>query len=369
MVFSLPRTLLEYGALKALPAELRSLGVRRPLIVSDRGLAELGLVDRATSLFDRPPPVYADVHPNPVFADADQAAERYREEGCDGLVALGGGSVIDAAKFAAIIARYGGDAAGYIGDSDRIVGRVAPLVAVPTTAGTGSEASPDAGIHPYASSVSVGIRSEWVIPRTSLLDPELTLTLPPHLTAATGLDALSHCIEGYLAIGYAPFADGLALDAIRRICRALPRAVRDGDDRAARRDMMAAAFAGGVGIGKGLGPAHAFAIGCSDQGLHHGVLSALGLLATLDLVCPHVPDRAAALAEAMGLEDGARPSDGVAALMTRVGLPLTLREAGYLGGDLDAFGRAAAASHFNATSPYRPTDAEFRTAIERQLAS
>lgn len=368
MDFLLPRAVLDFGALESLPAELRALGVRRPLIVSDPGLAALGLVEHAAALFPQAPPIFAEVHPNPVFADADQAAERYREEGCDGIVALGGGSVIDAAKFAAAIARFGGAAADYIADPERLAGRLMPLVAIPTTAGTGSEASPDAGIHPDASKPSVGMRNALIMPRLALLDPDLTRSLPPGLTAATGLDALSHCIEGYLAIGYAPFADAFALDGIHRVTRALPRAVADGLDREARRDMMAAAFAGGVAIGKGLGPAHAVAIGCGDQGLHHGVLSALGLVATLDLVCPKVPERAAAVAAAMGLNEGATVCDGVAALMDRVGLPSSLAAAGYVAGDLDAFARGAAASHFNRTSPYRPTEAEFRAAVARQLA-
>jgi 4-hydroxybutyrate dehydrogenase len=248
-----------------------------------------------------------------------------------------------------------------------VTAATAPLIVIPTTAGTGSEASPDAGIHPDARTISSGITSRYVIPRVAICDPETTMSMPPRLTAATGLDALSHCIEGFLSKSFCPPADAMALDGIRRVFRYLPLATADGTNFEARMQMMIAAFEGGVAISKGLGPAHAIAISCGDQGLHHGMLSAIGVVASLPLMETQLPERVRALAEAMSLSPGQSAVDGVKALMARVGLPTSLSGAGYTTGDIDALAGEAAGSHFNLTSPYAPTKEEFAQIIEAVL--
>ncbi len=366
MLFQLPRTYLGIGAIKHLALELRSLGSFRPLIVSDLGLMAIGIVDRVASALEDCV-TFAEVHSNPVFRDAEEAANLYRNEKCDAIVALGGGSVIDAAKFTGILVSNGGGVADYVGPSN-IECALPPLIAIPTTAGTGSECSPDAGIHPDETTSSVGTTNAKIVPAIAILDPELTLTLPPRLTAATGIDALSHCVEGLLSLGDSPFVEAFAMDGVRRTVRWLPRAVVAGDDIEARLNMQAAAYAGGVAIGKGLGPAHAMAISCSDEGLHHGVLSGIGLLATLELVLPHAGARADDLAAALGLTapDAIKPC--IEALMKNVGLPCSLREAGYVARDLDALAEAARVSHFNCSSRYWPSAAEYHTALAAQLA-
>jgi 4-hydroxybutyrate dehydrogenase len=240
-------------------------------------------------------------------------------------------------------------------------------VVIPTTAGTGSEASPDAGIHPNPKTISSGITSSHVVPRVAVCDPELTFTLPPRLTAATGLDALSHCIEGYSAKTVSPLADALALDGVRRICHFLPEATLNGTDRAARWQVMMAAFEGGVAIGKGLGPAHAIAISCGDQGLHHGLLSAIGLVASMRLMSEHAPERVADIAAAMGLSADKSVADAVLELMLQLGLPGSLRDMGYVPRDFKRLARAASENHFNLTSPYAPNEVEFAQLLSEVL--
>ncbi|VCU69030.1 Alcohol dehydrogenase [Pigmentiphaga humi] len=364
-----PRTLYAAGAIRALPAELESLGVRRPLIVTDRGLVAAGVAAKveaacgdgaAAARFDG-------VTENPLYADVDAGAAYYAAQVCDGVIAVGGGSVIDTAKMIALLATNAGSAADYLGKPNVRHGPAAPLVVVPTTAGTGSEASPSAGIHPDAATASVGMNSRHLVPRLAVLDPELTVSLPRRLTAATGIDALSHCIEGYLSNREQPLGKAIALDGIARAARSLRRAVEDGADLHARGEMMLAAFAGGVSIGMGLGPAHAVAIVCSDQGFHHGVLSGIGLVATLDATAEHVPDRMAAVSAAFGLPASASLAEGVAALMRELGLPTTLAELGYTAPDLQALAAAAERSHFNLSAPFRPQTAHYADFLTRSL--
>ena len=366
---TLPRTLFAVGAIRALSSELENLNVRKPLVVTDQGLVAAGVAanvvmacgDAATVvLFDH-------VTENPLYADVDAGAATYRAHACDGVIAVGGGSVIDTAKMIALLATNGGSVADYAGKPNVRHGRAAPLVVVPTTAGTGSEASPSAGIHPDAVTASVGMNSRHLVPQLALLDPELTLSLPRRLTAATGIDALSHCIEGYLSLRDQPLGKSIALDGIRRVVRHLPRAVADGQDLQARGELMLAAFAGGVSIGMGLGPAHAIAITCSDQGFHHGILSGIGLIATLDATAAHDAARMVAVSEAFGLPAGASLAQGVVTLMRELGLPTSLAQLGYVANDLVSMASAAERSHFNLFAPFRPDASQYAAFLTQSL--
>jgi 4-hydroxybutyrate dehydrogenase len=364
----IPRAYFAKGAVRVLPSELVALGVKRPLLLTDAGLVKCGVFDMvAAKLAEIDYAVFDAVPENPTYEGVDRAAAIYRAQQCDGVVAIGGGSVIDTAKLTAVLAGHPGQASDYVGHSDRVTAATAPLIVVPTTAGTGSEASPDAGIHPDARSTSSGITSRHVVPRAAICDPETTISMPPRLTAATGLDALSHCIEGFLSKTFCPPADAMALDGIRRVFRHLPSATADGSNPDARMEMIIAAFEGGVAVGKGLGPAHAIAISCGDQGLHHGMLSAIGIVASLPLMEKQIPERVRVLAESMGLRPGQSAVDGVQALMARVGLPNSLSDVGYATNDLDALAGEAARSHFNWSSPYAPTKEEFAQMIRAVL--
>jgi len=365
----LPRTVFGAGALSCLDEELDGLGMRRPMLVTDRGITSVGLVDRVNAALKRrsAAAILNDVTENPLFSDADRGAALYRTSNCDGVIALGGGSVIDTAKYIALLATNPGSVSTYAGNPKAKPRRCAPLAVIPTTAGTGSEASPDAGIHPDAATASTGMSSSAIVPHLAMLDPELSLTLPPHLTAATGIDAISHCMEGYLSSRMLPFADALALDGIRRAMAAIRDATQRSGDLRARSEMMAAAYAGGVAISMGLGPAHAIAIACGDQGFHHGLLSGIGLVCSLDSVSRHAPDRAAAIAVALGLPPGASLSAAIADLMRTLNLPATLAELGYRAVDVSALGSRAHASPFNLNARYHPNAAEYKEMIQRSL--
>jgi alcohol dehydrogenase class IV len=205
-ILQIPRAYFARGALRELPNELTALGVLRPLLVTDSGLVKCGVLGMVTAtLADAVSyTVFDSVHENPTYEAVDRAAAVYRAERCDGVVAVGGGSVIDTAKLTAVLAGHPGQASDYVGHSDRVTAATAPLIVIPTTAGTGSEASPDAGLHPDAHTISSGITSRHIIPKVAICDPDTTVSLPPRLTAATGLDALSHCIEGFLSKSFCP---------------------------------------------------------------------------------------------------------------------------------------------------------------------
>ncbi|MDQ6618317.1 MAG: iron-containing alcohol dehydrogenase [Pseudomonadota bacterium] len=366
---TLPRTLYAAGAVRALPAELGVLDVSRPLVVTDKGLAAAGILGKVVAacgdavtatLFDG-------VTENPLYSDVDAGLASYKAGKCDGVIAVGGGSVIDTAKMIALLATNPGSIGDYAGVPNARHGPAAPLVVIPTTAGTGSEVSPSAGIHPDACTAVVGMNSRHLVPKLAVLDPELTVSLPRRLTAATGIDALSHCIEGYLSNRDQPLGKSIALDGVRRVVRWLPRAVAEGTNLEARGEMMLAAFAGGVSIAMGLGPAHAIAITCSDQGFHHGALSGIGLVATLDATAEHMPARVAEVSEAFGLPQGASLAHGVASLMRELGLPATLAEMGYAAKDLQAMAAAAERSHFNLSAPFRPDASHYAEFMTQSL--
>ncbi|MSQ74105.1 MAG: iron-containing alcohol dehydrogenase [Betaproteobacteria bacterium] len=363
-----PRVLFDFGAVRALPEELAQFKIARPLFVTDPGLVRHGVFDKVRAampagstlaVFDQTPE-------NPTVDGVERALALYRERGCDGLVAVGGGSVIDTAKAAAVVAGLGGKVDDYLGHPERITASVVSLIAVPTTSGTGSEVSRGAGIHSTSSSRGSSIGGPWVVPRVAICDPELTLTLPKFMTAGTGMDALSHAVEGYLAKAVNPVGDAMALDAVKRAWAWLPRAVDNGADREARWQMMMASMQAML-TAKGLGSAHALANTFGDQGLHHGTLVTMALPAVLRLLAPRLPERMSALAGAMMLAPGENPADALGAMNARLGLPRTLREYGYKMTDINESATDAHQSFFNIPAPYHPTLAEYRSLIEAML--
>ena len=363
----LPRLVFGAGSLAALTDELAALAVRRPLLVSDQGLLAAGITALAMQAMPGAATFY-DVPAHPTTAAVDAAFERYRQGDCDGIVALGGGSVIDTAKFVAALAAGGAaKASELLGHPERIVPGVAPLIAVPTTLGSGSESSPAAGLHAGAHERAVGTRSSLLVPRVAICDPDLARSLPPRLIAATGIDALAHCLEGYLAEPAHPIVDALALDGASRAFTNVRAATRTSGE-AARAELMAAAFAGGAAIHKGLGPAHAVALVCGDQGLHHGLIVAIALPHTIALVAPHAPDKAQRLASALGLADGAALTEALRALNRSLGIPASLREAGYRMSSPGELADAMARSHFNRTSPYAPVPNDYLAIVKVLMA-
>lgn len=276
----LTRIEFDFGALSRIAEILGQLGVSRPLVVTDPGLVKLGLADRLMSYLVPGAALYDDTPANPTEAAVMDATALFRQAGCDGVVALGGGSSIDLAKGVRLLSGHEPPLAQYAlieGGLARIHARIVPMVAIPTTAGTGAEVGRAAVLN-LADGRKVGVISPHMIPSVALCDPELTLGLPPFLTAATGMDALSHCLETFWSAAINPPADAIALDGLQRIHRALPRAVADGSDRQARWDMMMGSVQGALAFQKGLGAIHSLthSLGAiKTLNLHHGTLNAI----------------------------------------------------------------------------------------------
>ncbi|HUN92327.1 MAG TPA: iron-containing alcohol dehydrogenase [Burkholderiaceae bacterium] len=316
----------DFGAAATVTAECERLGIRRPLLVTDRGIVAAGIVDRvlphlahvAVRVFDGTPS-------NPTEAAVMQAAHALREHGGDGLVAVGGGSSIDLAKAVAIVATHPGSLVDYAtihGGSSRIGAGVLPVIAMPTTAGTGSEVARGA-IVVVADGRKLGFHSWHLVPRVAICDPDLTLDLPPRLTAATGMDAIAHCIETYLSKAVNPPADAIAYDGLLRGVAHIERAVIDGHSREARWHMMSASMQGAMAFQKGLGAVHSLshALGGLPVNPHHGTLNAVLLPEVVRFNEAEVPQKVAAVARAFGVENGAQLAGAIRELNRRIGLP------------------------------------------------
>ncbi len=294
------------GALARLGETLRELGVTRPLLVTDPGVAAAGLVERALEHLEGAV-VFDEVRPNPDIELVDRGAEVYRDSGCDGLVGLGGGSSIDTAKSIGVVAEHGGSILDYEYGRTPLSRRVPPLVAVPTTAGTGSEVTLWAVITDHDRRIKFNVGGTPLIgPHVALIDPELMLGLPPAVTAATGMDALSHAIECYTCDYHQPFSDAVALHAIELVGGWLRVAVEDGSNLEARTHMAHAATLGGLAYGtESAGAAHAMSQ--SAGGVHdcpHGALTARVLGPVCEYNAPAAPERYARIAQGLGVDTG-----------------------------------------------------------------
>ena len=304
-VVSVPTRLVHGpGAVASLADECRALGITKPMLVTDPGVAAAGLVDRVLPHLNGVV-VFDEVRPNPDIELVDRAAGVYRENGCDGLVGLGGGSSLDTAKSIGVVARHGGSIADYEWGRDPIEERIPPLVAIPTTAGTGSEVTLWAVITDHERQLKFNVGGTPLIgAHVALIDPELMLGLPPAVTAATGMDALSHAIECFTCDYHQPFNDAVALHAIELVGRWLRRAVEDGTDLEARTHMAHAATLGGMAYGtESAGAAHAMSQ--SAGGVHdcpHGALTARVLGPVCAYNVPAAPERYARIAQALGIE-------------------------------------------------------------------
>ncbi|MBM3645769.1 MAG: iron-containing alcohol dehydrogenase [Alphaproteobacteria bacterium] len=358
----LTTTHFDFGAVRLLPKELERLGIRRPLIVTDRGVRAAGLLDTVVAtLAGEPPPVFDDTPGNPTEDAVLRAFDLYTRESCDGVVGLGGGSSMDLGKAVALLAGSGGPLGQYdpVAGGARKIGRVAPLIAVPTTSGTGSEVSVGFVIV-MQDGRKLTFASPKMIPLVAICDPELTLGLPATLTAATGMDAVTHCIEAVLTPVVNPPAEGVGYDGLWRGWRHLPTAVHDGKNRDARWHMMMASTEGAMAFVKGLGAVHAMshAVGRRrDLQLHHGTLNAVILPSILRFNHGTTPEKYERLREIMGLRPGADLSDAVLARNAEIGLPSGLRAMGVSEALIPDLVPHAVADLSSRTNP-RPVSAE-----------
>ena len=349
----LARIQIDFGARSLIEAELSRLGVSRPLVVSDRGVCDAGVLELAlsASVCAKQWPRFSDVPSNPTEAAARQALDVFRQEGCDGYLAVGGGSVIDCAKGAALLQTQGSPLVELLarrGGMDRIK-PIAPVVAVPTLSGTGTEIGRGAGLTLEDGEKGVFL-SPHLIPRVAICDPDLTASAPARLKAGTGIDALGHAIEAYLSPVLNPPADAVALDAIERLVRWLPRAVAAAEDREARFELMMGTLEAAMSMWKGLGAAHALSMPFDDLGLHHGTLVGVLLPEALRFVLPSVPAlKQERLAVALGCDAVAIPVS-LAALNRLIGLPAGLRAMGVPEECLVRAGAIAASTPFNQTA-------------------
>jgi 4-hydroxybutyrate dehydrogenase len=366
----------DFGAISLLAAECQRVGITRPLIVTDQGIRAAGIVDKAVAALNGLPHEIFDQTPsNPTEAAVRAAAALYKSANCDGLIAVGGGSAIDCAKGVAIAATHEGPLSYYAtieGGSVRITDKVAPLIAVPTTSGTGSEVARGAIII-VDDHRKLGFHNWLLVPKAAICDPDLTLGLPPLLTAATGMDAVAHCMETFMAASFNPPADGIALDGLERAWMHIERATRNGQDREARRQMMSASMQGAMAFQKGLGAVHSLShsLGGVNPRLHHGTLNAMFLPAVVRFNAQaesvKTDKRLEKMAHAMGLQNAGDIAPAIRDMCARLGLPTGLAAMGVERGWYERIIDGAIKDHCHKTNPIVASAEQYAELLEQSM--
>jgi alcohol dehydrogenase class IV len=359
--WSFPTTIVfGSGAVASIGEHVKRVGAKRALLVCDAGLVKVGIAERvrvlleaagvATALFDK-------VDPNPIEENITAGVAAYRAHGAEAVVSVGGGAPLDAGKLIALKVTHERPLVDYDDavDGGRFIGaNVPPIFAIPTTAGTGSEVGRSGVVTLAATGRKTVIFSPHLLAKAALLDPELTRTMPARVTAATGFDALTHCLEAYCSLGDHPMADAIAIGGLELCAANLARAVEKGDDLTARGGMMKAAMMGAVAFQKGLGACHSLAHPLSsEKGMHHGLANALCLPAVVDF---NESAAHARLERVRTLLDSHAKScgDAIRALRKRVGLPEGLRPEGVSEADVPKLADKALEDACHRSNP-RPT--------------
>jgi alcohol dehydrogenase class IV len=380
------------GATKLLPETLREFGVARPLIVTDKGIAALAPVTATAQLLKDAGiavEVFSGVWGNPTVSQADAGAAAYAAHRADGIVAIGGGAALDVAKCVAVLAHHPApllDYEAFLPSPKPIDREVPPIFTVPTTAGTGSEVGRSAVVSEDASHQKKIIFSPKLLAKRVFLDPELTLSLPSKVTAATGMDALTHCVESYLHSMFHPMCDGIALEGLRLIARALPKAVKfaqrieAGDATAAaapehleaRGEMLCAAMMGAVAFQKDLGVVHSCAHSLSTVAdLHHGLANGIMIVAGMRFNQSVTAGKMAIIAQTVGATEVT--ADGFIAWLERfradIGIPRSLREVGVTPEQVPSLVQNAMADACHTFNPRQPvTEKDFEALFREALA-
>lgn len=366
----------EFGAVRLLRQECERVGITRPLVVTDPGVRAAGVLQPALdALAPLPVAVFDQTPSNPTEAAVRAAVEVYRAQGCDGLIAVGGGSAIDCAKGVAIAATHEGPLRRYAtieGGSPRITEAVAPLIAVPTTSGTGSEVARGAVII-VDDHRKLGFHSWHLVPKAAICDPGLTLGLPSLLTAATGMDAIAHCMETYMSAVFNPPADGIALDGLERGWHHIEAATKNGQDRDARMAMMSASMQGAMAFQKGLGCVHSLshALGGLNPRLHHGTLNAMFLPAVVrfnaEADSVKQERRLDRMARAMGLGSGSDIPQALRDMNARLGLPTGLAAMGVERAWFSQIIEGALADHCHKTNPREASAQDYEAMLDASM--
>ena len=358
----------ENGSIKSISEVLKEHGIKKPLICTDPGLAEIGMSDKVRNLLSNElsPSFYEETPANPTENAVEDALKIYKENDCDGVVGFGGGSSMDLAKTVALMANHEGNVVDYSVNEGGLgkISQTMPMIAIPTTSGTGSEVSLGAVIIMNDGRKLI-LASEHLRPTAAICDPELTLGLPPVLTAGAGMDALTHCIEAVLSPVIDPPAEAVGLDGIEKVVReeSLIRAVKDGQDKDARWNMMMASTEGAMAFSKGLGAVHSMshAIGADqDLRLHHGTLNGVILPTILRFNRDHVGDKYERIARAMGKKENVDLADEIEKLNQSIGLPTGLGEMGVTEEMIPHLVAHSITDPSNATTPRLPTEDEWK---------
>ena len=357
----------ENGAIEKISKVLKSHGIKNPLICSDPGLSSIGMTEKIGSLIsdDLSPSFYEETPANPTEKAVSEALEIYKSNSCDGVIGFGGGSSMDLGKAVALMANHDGNLIDYSvvqGGYKRITETV-PMIAIPTTSGTGSEVS-DGALIIMNDGRKLILASPHLRPNAAICDPELTIGLPPILTAGAGMDALTHCIEAILSPINDPPAEAVGMDGIEKIIKeqSLIKAYKDGKDKEARWNMMMASTEGAMAFSKGLGAVHSMshATGANQElRLHHGTLNAVILPAVLEFNQNHVGNKYSRIARAMGKNESINLANEIRKLNENIGIPSGLAEMGVTEDMIPELVTHSITDPSNLTTPRLPNEEEW----------
>ena len=341
------------GTLPSLQSLVKKYSISRPFVITDKGLVKGAIIER---LNINAPVVFDGVETNPTESMALAAFKAYSQSNCDGIIAAGGGSPIDLAKCVALLVHHPPPLEQYAiaaGGTSKITSHIPLLIAVPTTAGSGSEVG-RAALITVANERKLGFLSNYLLPRVAICDPELTLSMPPLLTAATGMDALSHCVETFCSTRFNPVADAIALDGLERGYHNIIKATANGTNSKAREEMMMCSLQGGLAFQKGLGAVHSLSHplgGLTEKRLHHGTLNAIFLPFVLQFNFDHCKEKMEIMAERLKIKDAYNLPYQFALLNQQLKLPQKLRELGIKKEELEPLTEKAKADHCTPTNP------------------